>query len=679
MIATGQLFEPYLYHPDADVHERRQESDYCLQRLEEWIAMFKWDKDPKNIEMDWEGNWLDPNFVKNWDRNYVIPDVVLETKPEYHPPRYQVQPNAIRMILPAKGMLPMGSYLGSPGFGLIHPTTITAAVLQDAGFLYEPDNSQNPMRFDTISLAPNFDVPTGRNRMADIVSLITQWSLYEPPEEDSLVCIPPEDLSFTDFINLRYVPVVQRESWDREVHRNAFRTATQYSEDQLLAHHMTPMLGHMGTYVRAILYQHALSRAGLDTTPLRDVLTKLAPIINQVIEHAWLSKVDFDQIKEHVGDYPALAEKYPVRRFRQLLWDVIGCETVLGEWQQFTSEEQRLIVYASFYGLPAPDKVPYQKGYGLLVEDHEVIPTDIDFEYHSQYIGESSYKLSTEEGESEPAISPPPPTEPELEDPIVFDPKVTGIWDHLLGLMTDEQKAQLKEQAKTEEVSPSYRHVDVAEIVPSTSRSNPVYFGRIAIAANRGTACPRFNELMNVILPCSEKEAVAVFSSPPWAHRLIACTTHEEVINVFRLYHEQCWSEVEDGTTDPAFWTAHGNERYKKIRRRLKFLDRYVSKYKYYPMDYGEDNFSSADEPINVNQPPPEKFRAVVPGDFVLTFGVLVLANSLESNFPHRSEYWWSQLEGTLDQACMCFSMQQWVDQLKTCEDEEIINQLRRK
>ena len=123
----------------------------------------------------------------------------------------------------------------------------------------------------------------------------------------------------------------------------------------------------------------------------------------------------------------------------------------------------------------------------------------------------------------------------------------------------------------------------------------------------------------------------------------------------FRFYHEQCWSEVEDGTTVPVFWTAHGNERYKKIRRRLKFLDRYVSKYKYYPMDSGEDNFSSEDEPINVNRPPPEKFRAVVPGDFVLTFGALVLASSLESNFPHRSEYWWSQLEGTLDQAMHVF------------------------
>ena len=169
-----------------------------------------------------------------------------------------------------------------------------------------------------------------------------------------------------------------------------------------------------------------------------------------MIDHAWLNKVDFEQIREYVGDHPALAEKCPVRKFRQLLWDVVGCETALGDWQQFTSEEQRLIVYASVYGLQAPEKVPYQKGYDLQIDDHEVIPTDINFEYHTQYLAENSYKMSKDEGEPEPVISPPPPTEPELEDPIVFDPKVTGIWDHLLGLMTDEQKARLREQAKKE-------------------------------------------------------------------------------------------------------------------------------------------------------------------------------------------------------------------------------------
>ena len=60
-----------------------------------------------------------------------------------------------------------------------------------------------------------------------------------------------------------------------------------------------------------------------------------------------------------------------------------------------------------------------------------------------------------------------------------------------------------------------------------------------------------------------------------------------------------------------------------------------------------------------------------MPGDFVLTFNVIVLANSLESQFPHRSEYWWTLLPGNLDQACTCLSMPQWVEQLKTCEDED--------
>ena len=54
-----------------------------------------------------------------------------------------------------------------------------------------------------------------------------------------------------------------------------------------------------------------------------------------------------------------------------------------------------------------------------------------------------------------------------------------------------------------------------------------------------------------------------------------------------------------------------------------------------------------------------------------MTFHVLALANTFESQFPHRSEYWWTQLPGNLDQACVCFSRQAWVDQLATCKDEE--------
>ena len=151
----------------------------------------------------------------------------------------------------------------------------------------------------------------------------------DTPDESSLVCIPPDDMSLDDFVNFQHVPLVQRESWDKDLHREAFGIANKYTEDQLLAHHMAPMLMDMGTNVRAILYQHALSRAGLDSNPLRDTLTNLAPVINQVIDHAWLTEVDLEEIQDYIGDHPALAENYPVRKFRQLLWDVVGCEVLL--------------------------------------------------------------------------------------------------------------------------------------------------------------------------------------------------------------------------------------------------------------------------------------------------------------------------------------------------------------
>ena len=236
MIATGQLFEPYFYHPDADVDERRSESDYCLERLAEWVARFDKRKLPKNMEMDWDGEWLSPDLVGNWNQEYIIPEVTLQMNPLYHPTKYVTQSNAVRMILPAKGMLPLGSYIGSPCFGLIHPTTISAAVLQDAGF-----------QVDAITLAPNFDFVTGRNRMEGIVGLITLWTLIEPEDEECLAYIPPDDLSYDDFYKFSEIQLNRTEPWDRRVHQMAYDVATNYTEDQLLTHHMATMLINMGT------------------------------------------------------------------------------------------------------------------------------------------------------------------------------------------------------------------------------------------------------------------------------------------------------------------------------------------------------------------------------------------------------------------------------------------------
>ena len=362
---------------------------------------------------------------------------------------------------------------------------------------------------------------------------------------------------------------------------------------------------------------------------------------------------------------------------------MVGCEATLGEWRKFTSEEQRLLLYASFYGVKAPERVPYQKGFRLTDDDYQLIEPDVEWEYHSQYLEHNSYSITGEEGEPEPAITPPPPTAPELEDPLLFDPMVTGIWDHLIALMTDEQKAQLKEAAKSEQVTPSFRHVPPTprEASPSSegaksrgpSRRNPLYLGRVAVAAHRVKAFLNFKDVENTVLPCGQREAAALFSSPPWIQRITACTTSDEVMDVFALYHQQCWSEEHKSTTDLLMQTERGATRYGKIRRRLKHIEVYMAHHMHYPTEFEEDDgFSSEDEPIVLSAEPfVPKYRHVIPGDFILIFHVLMLASSLDREFPHRAEYWWTILPGNLDQACMCLSMQRWVDELKTCETEE--------
>ena len=119
--------------------------------------------------------------------------------------------------------------------------------------------------------------------------------------------------------------------------------------------------------------------------------------------------------------------------------------------------------------------------------------------------------------------------------------------------------------------------------------------------------------------------------------------------------------------------TDRATTRYKKIRRRLKYMDVYAAQHMHYPTEFEEDDaFSSEDEPLVLSAKPVlPKYRHVVPGDFILIFNIIALASSLEREFPYRAEYWWTLLPGTLDQACMCLSMQRWVDELKTCESEE--------
>ena len=55
--------------------------------------------------------------------------------------------------------------------------------------------------------------------------------------------------------------------------------------------------------------------------------------------------------------------------------------------------------------------------------------------------------------------------------------------------------------------------------------------------------------------------------------------------------------------------TDRGKRRYQRVLRRIEFIEDYAEQHKEHPTDYGEDNFTSDEEPLHVGQGNPSKGR----------------------------------------------------------------------
>ena len=69
------------------------------------------------------------------------------------------------------------------------------------------------------------------------------------------------------------------------------------------------------------------------------------------------------------------------------------------------------------------------------------------------------------------------------------------------------------------------------------------HLGLVILASCRTKSLPHYEAVRKCVLPCSPEEAAAVFATPQWVTRLSSCVTHEEVMDMFRMFHELCWSE----------------------------------------------------------------------------------------------------------------------------------------
>ena len=61
--------------------------------------------------------------------DHIMAEPRRKLHPNLHPTQYEYRmKDDLRLMIPTEGIMPMGSARGMPGYGLIHPNTINAAV-----------------------------------------------------------------------------------------------------------------------------------------------------------------------------------------------------------------------------------------------------------------------------------------------------------------------------------------------------------------------------------------------------------------------------------------------------------------------------------------------------------------------------------------------------------------------
>ena len=119
MISLGQIFEPYFYYEGENVEQRRADSAYCLDGLSKWAAKFDRSNPHPTFLIDWNGATSAKEFLGKWKKDCLLKLTAPCTRPKSYPIQYRVsQPGVVKMIIRATCLLPLGSHVGSPGYGL---------------------------------------------------------------------------------------------------------------------------------------------------------------------------------------------------------------------------------------------------------------------------------------------------------------------------------------------------------------------------------------------------------------------------------------------------------------------------------------------------------------------------------------------------------------------------------
>ena len=127
----------------------------------------------------------------------------------------------------------MGSFCGADGYGLIHPNTISAAVLQCC--IASSQESPNHFKFDAMALAPNMDLLMSCKDAERVAQTIAQWNCGKT-RTDKMELIRPPGGNMPKDVGTPDWNVYVRSEVDSVLGYPSFRhwtsTTVGYSQDQ---------------------------------------------------------------------------------------------------------------------------------------------------------------------------------------------------------------------------------------------------------------------------------------------------------------------------------------------------------------------------------------------------------------------------------------------------------------
>ena len=379
------MFNEQYLHPWYDLSQFKQESQQCSDLLEEWI------QDAAGVS-SWgtlvirKSTEEFPSKMFSFSPHVQFGPARAKANPRLHPTRFQSHPKDVMIHVPAKGPLPMGSFCGADGYGLIHPNMISAAVLQCC--IASSQESDNQFKFDAMPLAPNMDLLMSCKDAERVAQTIAHWNCGKPRTDKLELIRPPGgDMSSGDVATadwnvhvrkqtelvFRYKPfrhwtstTVEYSKEQRRVDREGVVNLLKATENSLFTH-MAILNTQMGANLRA--YHYFRNQELLGMKPVEKItLLQVKEVIDKVVDSKWVSPASVNTYLKYLpsagGGLQAITEDFKGRKRLKVLWDVTGYEVAQASWSMPKTKEEYFKTLAVFWSMNAPVVLPTLPGIG---------------------------------------------------------------------------------------------------------------------------------------------------------------------------------------------------------------------------------------------------------------------------------------------------------------------------